>query len=187
LSNNKIPGPDAFPNSILKQMPTTFHNLLFLFFNHYYKQQQIPASWKTSFTIFLYKKGNPTILSNHRPIALANTIYKNFTSTLTTILSTYGECYQILHDSQEGFSVECSTSRQLQLILASLEDAKFMNQDIFLFYINFLNAFGSIDHAKLLAIMTDLGYPIDAVNLIGNIYSNSTTMFTGDYFGKNPP
>jgi hypothetical protein len=44
-----------------------------------------------------------------------------------------------------------------------------MNQDIFLVYIDFKNAFGSIDHARLLALMTDLGYPIDVVNLIGNI------------------
>ena len=38
-----------------------------------------------------------------------------------------------------------------------------------------------------LQLLIDLGYPIDAVNFIGNIYSNSTTMFPGDYFGKTPP
>jgi hypothetical protein len=84
-------------------MPPKFHTLLFLFFLHCYKQRKIPASWKTSLTILLYKKGNPTELANYRPIALANTIYKLFTSTFTSILSAYGEQYQILHDSQEGF------------------------------------------------------------------------------------
>jgi hypothetical protein len=51
-------------------------------------------------------------------------------------------------------------------------------------YIDFKNAFGSIDHTRLLAIMTDLGYPQDAINLIGNIYSNSSTRFYGTHFGK---
>jgi hypothetical protein len=35
--------------------------------------------------------------------------------------------------------------------------------------------------------MTDLGYPQDAINLIGNIYSNSSTRFYGTHFGKTKP
>jgi len=72
-------------------MPESFHILLFLFFTHCYKQKQIPTSWKTSLTILLYKKGDSSQLPNHKPIALANTIYKLFTSTLTLILSSYGK------------------------------------------------------------------------------------------------
>jgi hypothetical protein len=35
--------------------------------------------------------------------------------------------------------------------------------------------------------MADLGYLQDAINLIGNIYSNSSTIFTGTHFGKTKP
>ena len=187
LRNNKALGLDKIPNSILKNMPPRFHKLLFLFFKHCYKQKQIPASWKTSLTILLYKKGDPSQLSNHRPIALANTIYKLYTSTLTSILSTYGERFQILHDSQEGFRAARGTSRQLQLLIAALEDTRLTNQDIYVLYIYFKNAFGLIDHARLLAIMKDLGYPTDATNLIGNTYSQSSMIYLGEYFGKILP
>jgi hypothetical protein len=187
LTIGKIPGPDQIPNIILKQMPPKFHSLLFLFFSHCYKQHKIPASWKTSLTILLYKKGNPTQLTNHIPIALANTIYKLFTSTLTSILSAYGEQHQILHDSQKGFRSERCTSRQFQLLIAALEDARFTNQDIYLLYIDFKNAFSSIDHARLLTIMADLGYPEDAVTLIGNIYSQSSTIYSGNHFSRTLP
>ena len=118
---------------------------------------------------------------------MANTIYKFFTSTLTFILSSYGQEHQILHDSHEGFRAERSTSRQLQLLIAALEDARFTNQDIYLLYIDFKNAFGSLDHARLLAITNDLGYPEDAVTLVENIYSNSNTIFIGENFGKTKP
>ena len=101
LGNNKAPCPNKIPNSILKNMPPRFHKLFFLFFKHCYKQKQIPASWKTSLAMLLYKKGDPSQLTNHRPIAQANTIYKLYTSTLTSIFSAYDEKYQILHDSQE--------------------------------------------------------------------------------------
>ena len=73
------------------------------------------------------------------------------------------------------------------MLIDTLEDAKFTNHDIYILYINFKNAFGFIDHARLLAIMQDLGYPNDVVNLIGNIYSQSTTTFIGEYFGKTQP
>ena len=133
---------------------------------------------------FIIQKGDPTQLTNHRPIALANTMYKLYTSTLTSIFSAYGEKYQILHDSQEGFRAERGTSRQLQLLIAALEDARFTNQDIYILYIDLKNAFGSIDHTRLLAIMKDLEYPTDAINLIGNIYSQSSIIFSGEHFGK---
>ena len=35
--------------------------------------------------------------------------------------------------------------------------------------------------------MKDLGYPNDAINLIGNIYSQSTTIFIGEHFGRTQP
>jgi hypothetical protein len=68
-----------------------------------------------------------------------------------------------------------------------LEDARLTNQDIYLLYIDFKNAFGSLDHARLLAITKNLGYPEDVVTLIGNIYSHSNTIFTGEHFGKTEP
>ena len=184
LVNNKTPRPNKIPNSILKNMPSSFHHILFLFFIHCYKLKQIPTSWKISLIILLYKKGNPSLLTNHRPIALANYIYKFFTSMFTSILSAYVEKHQILHNSQEGFRVERCTSRQLQLLITVLKDAQFTNQDIYLIYIDFKNAFGSIDHTRLLSVMKDLGYSEDAVKLVGNIYSKSNTIFIGEHFGQ---
>ena len=35
--------------------------------------------------------------------------------------------------------------------------------------------------------MEDLGYPLDAIEIVGNIYNNSTTSFTGSHFGSTPP
>ena len=49
------------------------------------------------------------------------------------------------------------------------------------------NAFRSLDQARLLNIIKDLGYPVNAVSLIGNIYAHSTTIFTGEHFGKTKP
>lgn len=129
-----MPGPNRILNSILRNMTKSFHKLLFLFFSHYYKQQQILALWNITLTTLLCKKGDPAQLINHRPIALANTICKLFTTTLTLILLSNGEQHQNFHESQEGFRAERSTTRQLQLLIAALENTRLTNQNIYIFY-----------------------------------------------------
>ena len=49
------------------------------------------------------------------------------------------------------------------MLIGTLEDSKFLLQDICMLYIDFINAFGFINHRRLLTIMVDLGYPLDAV------------------------
>ena len=159
LTIGKAHCPDNIPNDILKALPPQCQDLIFLFFQHCYKQREIPTQWKYSKTILLHKNDDPIHRANYKPIALANTIYKLYTSTITTLIPRYGEKHQIIHFSQEGFRPQRNTSRQLQMIIAALEDAKLTNKDIYLTYIDFRNVFGSIDHARLLALMEDLGYP----------------------------
>lgn len=47
-------------------------------------------------------------------------------------------------------------------------------------------AFGSMDHAKLLAIMENLGFPLDTIEIVGDIYANSRISFHVAYFGTTP-
>ena len=59
--------------------------------------------------------------------------------------------------------------RQIQMIIAALEDARLTIQDIYLIYIDFRNTFGFIHHARLLLLMENLGFPKDAVEIVSNI------------------
>ena len=59
--------------------------------------------------------------------------------------------------AKKAFAAKHGSARRLQTLIAALEDACCTNQDMYILYIDFNNAFGSIDPARLLAIMTDLG------------------------------
>lgn len=56
--------------------------------------------------------------------------------------------------------------------------------EIFVYY---MNTFGSIGHARFLAIMEDLDYQQDVVALVGKIYSQYTTRFIDEYLSKTQP
>jgi hypothetical protein len=91
MPNNKAPGPDGIPAEILKAMPPIFHTTLTLLFQCMAKEGYTPESWMTSQTCLIHKKADPTILDNYRPIALAPTIYKLWTSIITDIASNFAE------------------------------------------------------------------------------------------------
>ena len=79
------------------------------------------------------------------------------------MFTSYSEKTQIPHFSQEGFRPQRNTTRQIQIIIIALEDVKLINNDIYLTQIDFKNAFGFIDHVRLLTLMEDLGYSKDTI------------------------
>ena len=136
---------------------------------------ETPDCWKTSHTIMLYKKSDPCLPQNYRPIGLNNAVAKLWTSLVTNTITTYSETNHILSNCQEGFRKDKSTYRQLLNLLHNIEDAALFHQDLYAAYFDFSSAFNMIDHQKLLCIMHNLGYTHDTIDTIKGIYTNSTT------------
>jgi hypothetical protein len=136
---------------------------------------EIPPHWTQSETVLIPKKGDPLLIKNKRPIALANTLYKLYTSHITLNIVLYSEQAHIFTEAQEGYLRQRNTERQLQNVLHAIEDAGLTSRDLFLLYIDFTSAFNTIDHDKLLMIMCDLGYPDDLIEVVANLYSRATT------------
>ncbi len=123
MPNNKAPGLDGIPVEILKAMPPIFHTTLTLLSQCMAKEGYTPESWMTSQTCLIHKKADPTILDNYRPIALAPTIYKLWTSIVTDIASNFAEKHKILSPIAEGFRKGGSTIRATLLLQLILEHA----------------------------------------------------------------
>ncbi len=77
-STGKAPCPDALPNEIIKFLPDTAHDLIFIMFQLMAKHSYTPKKWYLSATKLIYKpnKTDPHNPSNYRPIALMNCILK---------------------------------------------------------------------------------------------------------------
>src|SRR5690606_1920145 len=82
MKTKTAPGPDAICGDFLKAGAFNLHNLLARRFNKYLATGKIPAQWKKSKTILIYKKGDRAAIENYRPIALLSQIYKVFTKVL---------------------------------------------------------------------------------------------------------
>ena len=175
LAKGKAPGPDGVPNELLQALPIRLREAIRRLFVIMWLVGHTPDAWKTSRTVLLYKKGDPHCLQNWRPIALANTLYKTWTSMVTQVLSTYGERQGIIGSAQEGFRKHRNTMRQLQMAILMIEDAALYRQDLYSLYIDFSSAFNTVNHDQLLMIMQKMGFPGVATNTVKDIYTNART------------
>ena len=175
LGNNRTPGPDEINNELLKHLPPSMHQAIHKLFVLMWLTGTTPDGWKESNTILLHKKNSELLLENYRPIALAHTMYKLWTSLIQESLGRYAEHYDILSTSQEGFRHGKGTMRQLHNLMNVLSDAKISEQNLYMLYVDFSSAFNTIDHDRLLQVMYDLGFPTDAIHVIANLYTNAST------------
>ena len=175
LKHNKTPGPDGIPNELLKLMPPSFMTSLRRLFIIFWLTGTTPSAWKHSLTILLHKKDDPTLLSSKRPIGLINSITKLWTRFITEVLSAYAEDNHILSQCQEGFRLHHNTSRHLQRLVHTLEDARSSHRNIYGLYIDLTSAFNTISHSHLFRIMHDLGFPTDAIDSVRDLYTDNHT------------
>jgi hypothetical protein len=171
LSNNKAEGPDGVPNEIIKALPPRIHDIIYRSMQYMWETGVTLEEWMQSYMILLHKKDDPIELGNWRPICLANTMYKLWTSNVTRVMADYAEEHTILRDSQQGFRRIRNTRKQINRLLSVIEDARLEHNELHLLYVDFTNAFGSTDHTKLNHIMHHLGFTQDVINIVGGIYS----------------
>ena len=108
----------------------------------------------------LLKKKEPTDeLKNWRPVCMANTEYKIYSRIITVRLQRIAEKHGILEETQEGFRAEHSTRRQVERLLHVLHKAKDANKQVYLTFLDFTNAFNSIDLEPSFRILEKYGIP----------------------------
>jgi hypothetical protein len=187
LSSGKQPGPDEVPNEIIKAAPPLLQDSLHMLMMLMWATGCTPDKWKESYTVLLYKnKGTILELDYYRRIGLENTLYKFWTKLVQGIFASYADKHNILSQEQGGFRAFRSTVHQLEIHTMLLEDARLMGQDIFTILVDLKEAFDTIDHAKMHKILSDLGYPTDAIQVVKGLYDNAFTQVVTPY-GKTAP
>ncbi|KAK3246381.1 hypothetical protein CYMTET_44081 [Cymbomonas tetramitiformis] len=169
LNNNKAPGPTRTPNEVLKYMPEDFHDALHALMLEMWNSKHVPLTWKKGTFCFHHKKGDVTLQQNYRPIALLEGVFKLYTSQIANMLSTFCETQGILAQAQEGSREKRNTLRQLTRVTNAIEDANVSGRELHGLYVDFENAYGSVDHNKLLHTMQYLGIPDELTQVVRDV------------------
>ncbi|KAK3258794.1 hypothetical protein CYMTET_32168 [Cymbomonas tetramitiformis] len=106
---------------------------------------------------------------NYRPIALLDGLFKLYTAMLAGHLVKFGEINGIISEVQEGSRKDHNTLRQLTRVTNAIEDANISKQQLMACYVDFENAYGSVDHDRLVRTLEYLGVPAGLVGAIKDV------------------
>ena len=172
--NRKSAGPNGLTAELLKAMPLAYHDMFYDLCSLQLRTGHTYLS-KHSHTIMLYKKGDPTLLDNFRPIGLCDCALKLWTALITDMLSDYASICGIFSDSQGGFRKQRRCLHQLMQLTNTIEDSNISKHPLYVLYLDFKGAFPSVDHARLADVMSLLGLPLDAIHVVQDLYRDTTT------------
>jgi hypothetical protein len=122
-----------------------------------WEKEEMPADWQMAIICSVYKKGDKLSFSNYRRISLLNAVYKIFTNTLARYLEVYTE--EILGDYQCKFRKGRSTTDQTFMLRHIIEKTYMFNVDIHQLFIDYKQAYDSINRKQMYKIMKEFGIP----------------------------
>ena len=132
----------------------------------------------------LYKKKDPTEISNYRPITLLNTDYKILTKALA--LQLVDKITHLVHPDQAGFIRNRSIFNQIRLANAIIDYAEVTQENGAIVALDQEKAYDKIKHDYLWATMNKFGLPRTFTDTVKTLYTNANTMVAINGVFSNP-
>jgi sorting nexin-29 len=130
------------------------------------RREEINYTWSKQ-----YKKGEKSACSNYRGISLLNTAYKILATIINNRLKVYTE--DLLSQEQNGFRRNRLTTDNIFIMRQILEKCYEYNIEMHVLFIDFKQAFDSVDGQKIIQILQELRIPNKLVWLIKMTIQNT--------------
>jgi hypothetical protein len=165
MKNNRSPGEDSIVAELIKcggkELIIKIHELI----NNIWRNEVMPEKWKTGIICPIHKKGDKLLCGNYRGITLLNVVYKILSGVISKRLTVFAE--RILGRYQCGFRPNKSTTDQVFTIRQMMEKFYEHGTDIHFLFIDFQQAFDSINRRELMKTLIQLQIPPKLVRLVG--------------------
>ena len=174
----KAPGPDELVNEILQLLEYEGEGNLLQFYNQVWENGVTPAQWSHATVVSIYKgKGDDTDPGSYRPISLLNVMYKVYASLIQARLAQTFDGK--LRHTQSGFRAGRGTRHPLFTLHRAMEWSDMTNHSLQLLFLDWKQAFDSLDHTAMLEALTRFGLSDKMVSNIRSIYSAPTFQTKG--------
>lgn len=164
LKNNKAAGTDSINAELIKYGGETTHRLIYEIIKAIWRNKRMPYEWKIGILCPVYKKGDKLDCANYRGITLLCVAYKILTSIILNRIKSIAE--EVIGEYQCGFRQGRSTTDQLFLLSQAAEKCIEHGIDIHCLFIDFKQAFDSVNRKHIKNALLMQGIPRKIVNLI---------------------
>lgn len=171
LPRGKAPGNSGMTNELLIPLADALTYVLPQFFSLVFFLGCIPSSWRSASIHPIYKKGNPSDITNYRPICLMENLRKCYERCLYPAVLAFSEP---LSKTQNGFRHKRSTIdhvASLQEICISIKK----KSPIYLAFLDIKNAYDKVDREILWRTIEELGFPTRLIMSLRDLYDNNSS------------
>ena len=178
---NCAPGPDRINYSHLKQFDPQGKFMSSLF-NKIIEQGTSPDSWRCFQTTLIPKPAKESYadIASWRPIALANSSYKLFTSILADRLYQWVTEHQILHPGQKGgteFEGCIEHNAVLNAIFEQAHSKRDQSKSVVIAWLDIKSAFPSVPHQYLWNNLRAIGVGEQFIRTLEELYVRNSTYY----------
>ena len=166
LTLNKSPGEDEFTPNFLKISTNRVAPVLCEIFNLSIKMGEYPDLLKVAKVLPIFKKGDPTLCSNYRPISVLSCINKILEKIIYKRIYEFLEKQNILYEFQYGFRKGHSTEHALIEIVDKIKLAMDSNELTCGIFLDLSKAFDTVNHETLIYKLDHYGIRGPANNLL---------------------
>src|SRR6267154_2497979 len=174
MKNGASPCPfDQLSAIALKRCPI-LRTLLHLIIDKCWSAGKIPRCWARGVTILIYKKGDPSLVENFRPITLQSVAYKVYSTFLRNRIQEFLRLNNYCSSTiQKGFTQgQDGVSEHSELLNHILKDAKRHQRSLFVVLLDLRNAFGEIQHNLIRSSMRYHNVHNKFIEAFDSIYNN---------------
>ena len=171
-------GPDGMHNTLLKRCAQSLVAPLVIIISKSLATSVIPAQWKTSQVVPIFKKGRKSEALNYRPVHLSSCVCKVAERVLARHMMMYLEQNNLLRHEQFGFRSGRSTDDQLLLTYGHIVKQVDSGNMVDVIFLDFSKAFDVVNHDILVAKLRDLGFGDQLVSWIRE-FLTSRYMYVG--------
>ena len=172
LKSNTTSGPDGVSAVMLKACSKTLCGRLSCIFNSSFSSGKVPTAWKTSRVTPIYKKGDPSLVQNYRPISLLSLIGKLQERLVHQVLMTHLLQQNAISPSQFGFRPGSSTQEALVSMTQVWHKHLEAGLSTACVFLDLAKAFDSVPHHGVISALSAAGVTNPLLGWFSDYLSN---------------
>lgn len=177
LETRTAQGLDSLPAGLVKSLGETARERLAKIFTGVIRGDPIPEDWlRGKVTLIPKRDGDKSLLRNHRPLTVTSVLYRVFAQVVKRWMNGWAENSGRLTELQNGFRHGRRLEDNLFVLTECIEIARKESRGLVACFLDVAKAYDSVPHDGLLRCMTDIGMPLEWVDLLRRLYSQNTVV-----------
>ncbi len=161
LQIGKAPGCDGLTAEFFKIFEESLASILVAVFANVWDNKKMSDSQRLAIIILLFKKGDPQLLANYRPISLTNADYKVLAYVMSNSLSLH--LTDVITVNQTAYMPSRFIGTNIHFVQDTMDYFAVNSPQSAIIFLDFKKAFDSVSHKFLFSLLSHIGCPSDFV------------------------